>query len=156
QDTNGFLMERALPGAELSSLSLCGQDDDATHVLCDMILALHTKAPPPGEWKTVEHLALGFKRNRAKASRHPLLRPDLIDRAERTFLELCSTQSDRFLLHGDLHHMNVLKDDTRGWLVIDPKGVIGELAYETASILHNPIPHFEMIADSRVMERRVR
>ena len=46
--------------------------------------------------------------------------------------------------------------DGRGWLVIDPKGVPGELAYETASVLHNPIPHFEMIADPKVMERRVR
>jgi streptomycin 6-kinase len=72
------------------------------------------------------------------------------------FLDLCASQKERFLLHGDLHHMNILKDDTRGWLAIDPKGVVGELAYETASALHNPIPHFEMIADLKVMERRVR
>ncbi len=52
--------------------------------------------------------------------------------------------------------MNILKDDARGWLVIDPKGVTGELAYETAAILHNPIPHFEMIADTKIMEARVR
>jgi len=52
--------------------------------------------------------------------------------------------------------MNILKDDARGWLVIDPKGVVGELAYETAAILHNPIPDFELIANAKVMEARVR
>jgi streptomycin 6-kinase len=155
-DEHAFLMERAIPGTELSSLSLSGRDDDATHILCDVIAALHTKVPPPGEWKTVERLAQGFARNRDKARRHPVLKPERVDRAEQIFLELCASKTERFLLHGDLHHMNVLEDHTRGWLVIDPKGVIGELAYETASVLHNPIPHFEMIADPKNMERRVR
>ena len=156
RDAHAFLMERAVPGSELASLSLSGRDDEATHILCDVMLALHTKSPPPGKWKTVEHLAKGFERNREKARRYSALRPDLIDRAEATFLDLCASQSERFLLHGDLHHMNVLKDNARGWRVIDPKGVPGELAYETAAVLHNPIPHFEMISDTKVMERRVR
>lgn len=50
---------------------------------------------------------------------------------------------------GDLHHDNILQnsdDEARysfsdgGWLVIDPKGVIGEQAYEVAAFIRNPIP----------------
>ncbi len=156
RDAHAFLMERAVPGTELASLSLAGKDDEATHVVCDVIEKLHTRPAPPGDWKTLERLALGFVRYRKGSRHHPLLTSDLVDRAEAMFLDLCASQGERFLLHGDLHHMNILKDDARGWLAIDPKGVIGELAYETASVLHNPIPHFEMIADLRVMERRVR
>jgi len=155
RDPHAFLMERAVPGTELAALALTGQDDEATRIACDVIGGLHTRPAPPGEWKTLERLALGFERYR-KRPQHPLLTPDLVDRAERTFLELCQSQGKKFLLHGDLHHMNILKDDARGWLAIDPKGVVGELAYETASLLHNPIPHFEMISDPKVMERRVR
>ena len=155
RDAHAFLMERAVPGSELAALSLAGRDDEATHIACDVIESLHTRPAPPGEWKTLERLALGFERYR-KGPQHPFLSPALVDRAESMFLALCQSQSERFLLHGDLHHMNILKDDARGWLAIDPKGVIGELAYETASVLHNPIPHFEMIADPKVMERRVK
>jgi streptomycin 6-kinase len=156
RDAQAFLMERAVPGTELKALSLEGRDDEATHIICDLIEKLHTRPAPPGEWKKLEQLALGFDRYRKGARRHPLLMPDLVNRAEATFLELCASQSERFLLHGDLHHMNILSGGSRGWLMIDPKGVIGELAYETASVLHNPIPHFDMIADPKFMERRVR
>jgi streptomycin 6-kinase len=155
-DADAFLMERAVPGTELATLSLAGKDDEATHIVCDVIEKLHTRPAPPGDWKTLERLALGFVRYRNGQRPHPLLTSDLVDRAEAMFLDLCASQTERFLLHGDLHHMNILRDDTRGWLAIDPKGVPGELAYETASVLHNPIPHFEMIADPKIMERRVR
>lgn len=156
RDTHAFLMERAQPGTELAALSLNDRDVDATHIACNVIENLNARPAPQGEWKTLESLALGFARNRESALRARVLSADLIDRAEAMFLSLCASQSDRFLLHGDLHHMNILRDDARGWLAIDPKGVIGELAYETASLLHNPVPHFEMIAEPKLMERRVR
>lgn len=156
RDAHAFLMERAEPGVELATLSLSGRDSEATNILCDVIAKLHMRPAPLGEWKTLGRLALGFDRYRRSPNKHALLSSELVDRAEATFHELCRSQSQRFLLHGDLHHMNVLKDDSRGWLVIDPKGVIGEIAYETASVLHNPVPHFEMAADPDVMQRRVR
>ena len=42
------------------------------------------------------------------------------------------------LLHGDLQHYNVLLDKDRGWVAIDPKGVVGELEYEVGALLRNP------------------
>lgn len=45
------------------------------------------------------------------------------------------------LLHGNFHHFNVLKY-ARGWLVIDPKGVIGPHGYEVGPFLINPVPKF--------------
>ena len=59
------------------------------------------------------------------------------------------------LLHADLNHFNVLKDDARGWVVIDPKGSAGELAWETATFLRNPIPHWDALAEPGRIERRV-
>ena len=38
------------------------------------------------------------------------------------YSRLCASQSRPRLLHGDLHHYNVLPDSERGWLAIDPKG----------------------------------
>ena len=43
------------------------------------------------------------------------------------------------MLHGDLHHDNILQNGD-DWVVIDPKGVIGEPAYEVAAFIRNPMP----------------
>jgi streptomycin 6-kinase len=64
-------------------------------------------------------------------------KPLVLD-AHRVFSDLCESQTHVRLLHGDLQHYNVLFDAERGWLAIDPKGVIGELEYEVGSMLRNP------------------
>jgi streptomycin 6-kinase len=48
------------------------------------------------------------------------------------------TQRTTRLLHGDLQHYNVVFDDARGWLTIDPKGVVAEREFELAALLRNP------------------
>ncbi len=40
-------------------------------------------------------------------------------------------------MHGDFHHYNILSSE-RGWLIIDPKGVIGPAGYEVGPLLINP------------------
>lgn len=44
------------------------------------------------------------------------------------------------LLHGDLHHDNILEDGS-DWVFIDPKGLIGDPAYEASTFIGNPIPY---------------
>ena len=41
-------------------------------------------------------------------------------------------------LHGDVHHENILKGP-RGWLIIDPVGLIGDPAYDAANLFSNPL-----------------
>ena len=62
------------------------------------------------------------------------------------------------LLHGDLHHFNVLEDAKRGWVAIDPKGVVGELEYEVGAILRNPndFRQPDFFASRDIIERRLR
>jgi streptomycin 6-kinase len=40
-------------------------------------------------------------------------------------------------LHGDFHHDNVV-GSRRGWLAIDPKGVLGDRHYDVSNIFRNP------------------
>ncbi len=44
------------------------------------------------------------------------------------------------LLHGDFHHYNILAAERQPWLAIDPKGVVGDPAYETGAFLYNRLP----------------
>lgn len=43
------------------------------------------------------------------------------------------------VLHGDLHHFNILKSGD-GWKAIDPHGFVGNPLYEIGAFLRNPIP----------------
>ncbi len=64
--------------------------------------------------------------------------------------------SSHLLLHGDLHHWNVLSAQREPWLAIDPKGVVGEPAYETAAWLRNPVGMLlNRDRPGEVLERRV-
>jgi streptomycin 6-kinase len=59
--------------------------------------------------------------------------------AKRLARHLFETTTERCLLHGDLHHFNLLRNGS-DWVVIDPKGVVGDPAFEVAAYLRNPFP----------------
>jgi streptomycin 6-kinase len=79
----------------------------------------------------------------------------LLDPAQRIYADLCRTQREPALLHGDLHHYNVLSDRSRGWCAVDPKGVVGELEYELGAVLRNPIDRPDLFATIEIVERRL-
>jgi streptomycin 6-kinase len=56
-------------------------------------------------------------------------------------------------MHGDFHHFNLLSSE-RGWLVIDPKGVIGPAGYEVGPFLMNPWGELSEKIDYRSITRR--
>ena len=53
------------------------------------------------------------------------------------FRELLASSEPPVLLHGDLHHFNILSAGRRPWVAIDPKGLAGERAYEAGALLRN-------------------
>jgi streptomycin 6-kinase len=80
----------------------------------------------------------------------------LVESAETLFTELLSSMGEPVILHGDLHHENILSAERQPWLVIDPQGVIGEPAYETGAVLRNPMPDILKSPELKnVLKRRV-
>jgi streptomycin 6-kinase len=53
--------------------------------------------------------------------------------------ELTTPDEPQLLLHGDLHHWNILLDEGRGWMAIDPKGVVGASCLEVGCFLGNAL-----------------
>jgi streptomycin 6-kinase len=154
EDRGAVLLQRAMPGTPLSLVVADGHDDAATATIADLILRMHHGRRPPAGWPTLEDWAGGFVRQRARPV-HRRLPQRLLDRGEAIFRELAASQGKQFLLHGDLHHDNILRDDAERWLVIDPKGVVGETAYETAVSIRNPMDFYPFQADPVFMARRV-
>jgi len=147
------LMERIEPGHRLTARVIAGEDDGATAILSDVMTKLHRDEPPAGQFPPVEDWGESFDDHQQTGGALP---PSLVDRAAALYRELCSTQGARVLLHGDLHHDNVLYDAQRGWVAIDPKGVIGERAYETGALLRNPGTNAALFATPTIIDRRVR
>ncbi len=78
------------------------------------------------------------------------------DRAEKLYAELSDSMAEPVLLHGDLHQDNILSAERDLWLAVDPKGVIGEPAFETGALLRNFWPDILSVADPiRLTARRI-
>jgi streptomycin 6-kinase len=145
------LMQRATPGTPLSSLVIAGSDDEATRHLCSMMTALHGQNAPGDGFRHVEDWGTGFARAAAAS-----LPSSLVGEAARIYGDLCRSQGRRVLLQGDLHHDNILSDADKGWLAIDPKGIIGESAFETGAALRNPTEDVRYFASPGIIDRRVK
>ncbi len=55
--------------------------------------------------------------------------------AERMLTDICKKYSRNLLLHGDLHHENILKNENGSYTVIDPKGVIGDPVFDLSRFI---------------------
>ena len=78
----------------------------------------------------------------------------IVEKAEGLVHELFAEDRPDVLLHGDFHHYNVLESE-RGWLAIDPKGVIGPAGYEAGPFLINPFDLLDRPDPARVTEQRI-
>ena len=153
-DAGAILLERLDPGDELVKLVRDGNDERATEILAQVINQLANHAAPAG-CATVFDWARGF--DRYLNSNQPQLPAALVHKAFDLYQRLAASSSRTMLLHGDLHHYNVLFDAKRGWVAIDPKGVVGELEYEVGAILRNPndFRQMDFLASRDAIERRL-
>lgn len=62
----------------------------------------------------------------------------LVERAIAVADDLLGAPEDEVLLHGDIHHWNILRGSKQGWITIDPKGLVGERGYDVATWMLNP------------------
>ena len=146
------LMERVNPGDSLVEMAANGRDDEATGILAEVVANMQP-CPPVIGCATVQDWAAGFDRH--ADSGDVQIPQSLVEEAHRVYAQLCGSQKRSALLHGDLHHDNVLFDADRGWLAIDPKGVVGEIEYELGATLRNPYDRPEIFLRPSTIKRRV-
>jgi streptomycin 6-kinase len=150
--TGAVLLERLHPGHSLAKMTLNGNDEGATEILGGVMQQLSAREFP-GTCPTVQDWGKGFERYIATGD--DSIPRQLVEAGQRVFLALCASQRAPRLLHGDLQHYNVLFDSNRGWLAIDPKGVVGEVEYEIGAVLRNPIERPELFLSPSIIERRL-
>ena len=125
-------MERAQGTNSLIEMACQGQDDEASRIACNVIAKLHKpRSTPPPE---LIPLNIWFEALESAAQRGGGLLLESLAVARK----LLASPRDIVVLHGDVHHANILDFGSRGWLAIDPKRIIGERGYDYANLLCNP------------------
>lgn len=152
-DLGAMLLERVQPGTRLAAVE---DDEAATSIAAEVMRRLWRPAPPDHSFPTVTDWAAGLAKLKDIFGGAPAGLPArLVEEAGALFAELIPSQAGPVVLHGDLQHYNILASGRGGWLAIDPKGVVGEPAYEVGALLRNPERLLAMPQPGRVMARRV-
>ena len=153
-DWGVILLEHITPGAMLSSIE---DDAEATSIAASVMRQLRHPVPAEHSFITVADWAKGMSRLRQEFDGGTGPFPAyLVSMAERLFAELLPSQVEPVVLHGDLHHYNILSAERQPWLVIDPKGIVGEPAYETGALIRNPVPQILSAPNlDRILARRI-
>ncbi len=131
-EDKALLLERAEDKTTLADLAKNGNDEEASRILCRVAAQLHAPRinPPP---ETIP-LARWFRELKPAAMQHG----GILAFAAATARELLTAPREAVILHGDIHHGNILDFGSQGWLAIDPKGLRGERGFEYANIFCNP------------------
>ena len=146
-----MVLEHLQPGTSLSSLP---DDGQATSVAAQVMRQLWRPPPLEHPFPTVSKWAAGLERLRERfgGATGPLP-ASLVEKAETLFSELIASMGEPVVLHGDLHHYNILSAVREPWLAIDPKGVVGEAEYEVGALLRNHL--LATRRPKRLLARRV-
>ena len=149
-----MLLERLLPGTMLLELE---DDEVSTSIAASIMQKIWRPVPENHPFKTIQQWGKGFERLRQAYDGGTGPFPQaLVERAETLYRELSASMAEPVLLHGDLHHENILSAEREPWLAIDPKGVVGEAVYETGAWLRNPMPQLlDMPYPERILARRI-
>lgn len=149
-EEKGFLLLECLnPGVMLSTIT---DDEEATRIAAegmkkiwrsiplesDSLLSVQEQAPAFQSFIQLSDWFDGLKRLREmfNGGTGPL-NEKLVERVELSVKDFFAENHMPVLMHGDFHHFNILSSE-RGWLVIDPKGVIGPAGYEVGPFMMNP------------------
>jgi streptomycin 6-kinase len=141
RERRALLLERLVPGTDLSELP----EDEATAITVDVGRALWQPAAEPFRW-IGDHVPRWLD----DAEREGGPGTELIPLARDLYAGLGEVDR-RTLVHGDLHHHNILARGGR-FLAIDPKPMLGEPEFDVPAFLWNPM-RYRMTPE--LSERRI-
>ena len=131
-----ILIEKIKPGKTIEHL----EDLTAVKIVINLIGKLHKKThtKKASQLPSIYNWGQGFSCNEKIISQ---IGTRLHSYGKGIFFELIENSDSWILLHGDLHHFNILSSKEENWTSIDPKGVLGPKEYEMGCFIRNPYPN---------------
>lgn len=136
-DSGIMILERLSPGITLAEID---SDEEAAWIAAQIMKSLWVAAPEGTDIQTVTDRENSLKRiTQNNPNGLKQISKEMLQEALQIFEQLNSQISNPYLLHGDLHHYNILKNGD-SWVAIDPKGLIGDREYDVIQYLLNKLP----------------
>jgi streptomycin 6-kinase len=142
-----------LEGENLYQFSKTGQEEQASKVFCEIIKKIHGV-------KVIKHIdklndfKILFDVFRKIKAPSDLL--EIMDKGKHLSEKLLASQNIEVLLHGDLHHENIMSNSKGEFVCFDPKGFRGDPAYELGTTLKNPWDYPEISQDLELFQERAK
>lgn len=146
-----MLIERLLPGTRLVDVL---DEQQAIPIAVSVMQRLLTPVTEPQLFISLEEWLRSMEQLNTQASLQQLVSKKLRDFVISRTKELISSQGEPVLLHGDLHHYNILQHQSE-WLAIDPKGIVGEREFEIGAFLRNPFCVVEDPLETKELARNL-
>ena len=136
-----LLLEKLSPGEHL--LRVFSQKPEKTvETAIEILRKLRRKPPEKHNFVFLKDWFAGFEK--AETTSFP---KDILKKARSFYDEL--SKAENFLIHGDFHHENILSAERERFLVIDPKGIVGQTGYEISVFLNTHVWWLKNDADLR-------
>jgi streptomycin 6-kinase len=146
EERRGLLVERCVPGTQLWDEP---DEDEAMRIAAGVLRRLWRPPPDGHRFRLLANLAAAWAEELAEASYERAL----VEEAVSFLREAGPAQGEAVVVHQDFHGGNVLRATREPWLAIDPKPLVGEREFDSASLLRDRRP--ELRADPHP-EARVR
>lgn len=151
-DGQAHLLEY-IDGENLSSLVRKQEDEQATQIISQVLAKIHQSSLNSLPKQNLSSLSERFKK--LFVPNQLLADQSLQARAIAIANELLQQQTDQVVLHGDVHHDNIMYSHQRGWLFIDPKGLYGDRVFDYVNPLFNPAGFPELVTNKARLERSI-
>jgi streptomycin 6-kinase len=146
-----MIMERLLPGTRLVDVL---NEQQAIPIAVSVMQRLWVPVTEPQRFISLAEWLLSLEKLKTQTSLQQLVSKKVRDFVIGRAKELLSSQGEQVLLHGDLHHYNILQHQSE-WLAIDPKGIIGEREFEIGAFLRNPFCVVEGPTETKELARNL-
>ncbi|HEX5414910.1 MAG TPA: aminoglycoside phosphotransferase family protein [Chloroflexota bacterium] len=136
-DLGALLIERVEPGTLLAEVA-AADDDAATRIAADVLRRIWRPATEPHGLRSLASWCDAYDRNREALERGERGFPAAVfRRADAMRRDLLASSEAPTVLHGDLHHYNILRATRAPWLTIDPKGLVGDRCFDVCQFFRN-------------------
>jgi streptomycin 6-kinase len=124
-------------------------DTKSTKIICEVLKKVHSyQGPIPKQMNDLE-----FQFHSLFPSDENKFDDNLFYEGQEVAKELINSECDKRLLHGDVHHRNILHSKEYGWVLIDPQAFYGERNYDIANCFFNPyVLSPELVTEERILE----
>lgn len=129
-----MLCERIKPGTQLQDVPM--SDEEATRLAAETVRTFWRPVPDP---TGLHPLRAWMKELFTWSPRPDRIDTELVEQAQDLGASLLADASRSCLLHGDFQHYNLLLREPGEWVIIDPKGLVGDPGFEIAAWMYNPV-----------------